>query len=98
MKRCGKSTRLPPIWPGFDSVLDAIALRRSQAKAPDAGGSVGQVVRALAFHRCGPGSFSASGVICGLSLLLLFSVVRGFSPCTPVFASHGKPTFDLICE
>ena len=50
----------------------------------------------LAFHQCGPGSISALGVICGLSLLVLYSVMRGFSPGTPVFPSHQKPTFDLI--
>ena len=31
----------------------------------------GAVVRALASHRCGPGSIPGSGVICGLSLLVL---------------------------
>ena len=46
---------------------------------------VGLVVRALAFHQCGPGSISAPGVICGLSLLVLYSVMRGFSTGTPVF-------------
>ena len=60
------------------------------------GGSIGQVVRALAFHQCGPGSISALGVISGLSLLVLYSVMRGFSPGTQVFPSHQKPTFDLI--
>ena len=30
-------------------------------------GRVGLVVRALAFHQCGPSSISAPGVICGLS-------------------------------
>ena len=38
---------------------------------------------------------SRLGVICGLSLLVLFSSPRGFSPGTPVFPSHQKPTFDL---
>ena len=42
------------------------------------GGRVGLVVRALAFHLCGPGSISALGVICGLSLLVLYSAMRGF--------------------
>ena len=60
------------------------------------GGRVGLVVRALAFHQCGPGSISALGVICGLSLLVLYSAMRGFPPGTPVFPSHQKPTFDLI--
>ena len=54
----------------------------------------GSVVRALAFHQCGPGSIPGLGVICGLSLLLvLFSAPRGFSPGTPVFPSPQKPTF-----
>ena len=59
-------------------------------------GRVGLVVRALAFHQCGPSSISALGVICGLSLLVLYSAMRGFPPGTPVFPSHQKPTFDLI--
>ena len=57
---------------------------------------VGLVVRALAFHQCGPGSISALGVKCGLSVLVLYSAMRGFPPGTPVFPSHQKPTFDLI--
>ena len=67
-------------------------------KHDDAGGRVGLVVRALAFHQCGPGSISALGVKCGLSLLVLYSAMRGFSLGTPVFPSHQKPTFDLICR
>ena len=52
------------------------------------------MVRALAFHQCGPGSIPGLDVICGLSLLLvLFSAPRGFSPGTPVFPSPQKPTF-----
>ena len=39
------------------------------------GGRVGLVVIALASHQCGPGSISALGVISGLSLLVLYSVV-----------------------
>ena len=38
----------------------------------------GVVVRALASHQCGPGSIPRSGVICGLSLLVLYSASRGF--------------------
>ena len=54
----------------------------------------GAVVRALAFHQCGPGSIPGLDVICGLSLLLvLFSAPRGFSLGTPVFPSPQKPTF-----
>ena len=60
------------------------------------GSRVGAVVRALAFHQCVPGSIPGPGVICGLSLLILYSAPRGFSPGTPVFPSPQKPTFDLI--
>ena len=60
------------------------------------GSRVGVVVRALAFHQCVPGSIRGPGVICGLSLLVLYSAPRGFSPGTPVFPSPQKPTFDLI--
>ena len=35
--------------------------------------------------------------MCVLSLLVLFSVPRGFSPGTPVFPPPQKQTFDLIC-
>ena len=59
-------------------------------------GRVDLVVRALALHQCGPGSISALGVKCGLNLLVLYSVMGGFFPGTPVFPSHQKPTFDLI--
>ena len=38
----------------------------------------GAVVRALASHRCGSGSILRLGVICGLSLLVLFSALKGF--------------------
>ena len=62
-----------------------------------AGSRDGAVVRALASHQCGAGSIPRLDVICGLSLLVLFSAPRGFSPGTPVFPSPQKPTFDLIC-
>ena len=38
----------------------------------------GAVVRALVSHQCGPGSIPRLGVICGLSLLVLYSAPRGF--------------------
>ena len=53
-------------------------------------------VRALASHQCGPGSIPGLSVICGLSLLVLYSAPRGFSLGTPVFPSPQKPKFDLI--
>ena len=59
-------------------------------------GRVSLVVRALAFYQCGPGSITALGVICRLSLLVLYSAQRGFSPGTPVFPSHQKPTFKQL--
>ena len=58
--------------------------------------SGGVVVRALASHQCGPGSIPRLGVICGLSLWVLYSAQRVFSPLTPVFPSPQKPKFDLI--
>ena len=58
--------------------------------------SGGVVVRALASHQCGPGSISRRGVICGLSLLVLFFALRGFPPGTLVFPSPQKPAFDSI--
>ena len=56
----------------------------------------GVVVRALASHQCGTGSIPRIGVICGLSLLVLFSALRGFPPRTPVFPSPLKPALILI--
>ena len=58
------------------------------------------MVRALAFHQCGPGSIPELGVICGLSLLLVLVLApRGFSPGTPVFLcsknNMSKFQFDL---
>ena len=47
-------------------------------------------VRAFASHQCGPGSIPGLGVISGLSLLVLYSAPRGFSPGTPVFPSPLK--------
>ena len=43
-----------------------------------------------------PGSIPGPGVICGLSLLVLYSAPSGFSPGTPVLPSPQKPTFNLI--
>ena len=56
--------------------------------------------RALPFHQLegGPGSILGLDAICGLSLLVLYSTPRGFSPGTPVFSSPQKPTFDLTCS
>ena len=54
------------------------------------------MVRALASHQCALGSISRLGVICGLSLLVLLSALRGFSPGTPVSLSPQNPAFDKI--
>ena len=58
----------------------------------------GMVVRAIASHQCGLGSISRLGVTCGLSLLVLFSALRGFSLGTPVFPSPQKTciSFNMI--
>jgi len=59
-------------------------------------GMVGLMVRPLAFHQSGRHSISALSVKDGLSLLVPYSALRGFSPGTLVFPSHQKPTFDLL--
>ena len=62
------------------------------------GSRVGAVVRALAFHRCVPGSIPP-GVICGLSLLVLYSAPRGFSPelrFSPLLKNQHLIWFDLL--
>ena len=52
------------------------------------------VVRALASHKCGLGSISGLGVVCGLSLfLVLVLALRDFCLGTPVFPSPQKPSF-----
>ena len=66
----------------------------SKPKKVCRGATDGAVVRAPAFHQCGPGSNSGVDAICGLSLLLvLFFATKGFSPGTPVFPSPQKITF-----
>ena len=47
------------------------------------------VMTALASHQCDPRPIPRLGVTCGLNLLALFSISRGFSPvtCTSVFSS-----------
>ena len=53
----------------------------------------GAMLRALASHQCGLGSNPGVDAICGLSLLLVLSLApRDFSPGTPVFPAHQKPT------
>ena len=59
----------------------------------------GRVGLALAFHQYGPGSISALGAICGLSLLFLYSAMRGFSPDSPVsplIKNQHLISFDLL--
>ena len=50
---------------------------RSHVKARSES-SGGAVVRALASHQCGSGSIFKPEVLCGLSLFVLFSALRGF--------------------
>ena len=54
------------------------SLASSQSLSASLGCRDGAVVRALVSHQCGPGSLPRSGVKCGLSLLLLYSALRGF--------------------
>ena len=49
----------------------------------------GAVVRALASHQYGLGSIPRLGVICGLSLLVLYSAPRGFSPVLSSLGVQG---------
>ena len=84
-------------YPRFFSVKQLQVLGAFLPPSPPPSGSwVGVVVIALAFHQCVPGSIPGPCVICGLSLLVLYSAPRGFSLGTPVFPSPQKPTFDLI--
>ena len=47
-------------------------------------------------HQCGLGLIPRFGPRCGLTLLVLCSAPRGFSPGTPVFLCSRKPTLILI--
>ena len=59
----------------------------------------GSVVRALAFHQCGPGSIPGLGVICGLSLLLvLFSVLLSVFPRVLRFSPLPLPRCHMWVE
>ena len=63
------------------------------------GGTVGLVVKALAFHHCGLGLISTLGVICGLSLLVLYSALRGFFwvlQFSPLIKNQHLIWFDLL--
>ena len=51
----------------------------------------GAVMIALAYHQCGPGSIPGPGVICGLSLWLVLSLLRGFFSGFSSFPPSSKP-------
>ena len=55
--------------------------------AKSMGSMVGTVVRALAYHQCGPSSILRLSVIRRLGLLVLYSAPRVFSAGTQVFPS-----------
>ena len=57
----------------------------------------GAEVRALDSHQYDPGSIPRLGVICGLSLLVLYSAPRGFLRVLRFLSLLKKPAFDLIC-
>ena len=71
-------------WHSASLNLGSAESRHSRAHGrPGAGGGGrdGAVVRALAFHQCGPGSIPGPGVICGLSLLFVLVLAsRVFLP------------------
>ena len=78
--------------------VDEGLLKRTSTLPNDVawGGRARAVVRALAYHQCGPGSIPRSGLICVLSLLVLCSAPRGFLRVLRL-PSPQKPAFDLIC-
>ena len=55
------------------------------------GSRAGAVVRALASHRCGPGSIQSSDHTWAKFVVGSFFAPRGFPPGTPVFPSSQKP-------
>ena len=60
------------------------------------------IFEALASHQCGLGSIPSRGVLCGLSLLVLYSAPRSFSKGTPIIPFPKKPNnakfeFDPEC-
>ena len=85
---------LHPLHP---TIVGAVAGAAVNAQWGAVGSSVSAVVRAVAFHQCVPGSIPGPDIVCGLTLLILYSAPRGFSLGSPVFPSRQKPTFDLIC-
>ena len=69
------------------------------------GSRVGAVVRALASHQCVPGSIPGPGVICGLSLLLVLTLLRGifsgfsgFPPSTKINFSKFQFNLETVDE
>ena len=60
------------------SKMESSGRLRSRHKTKDKECRDGAVLRALASHQCGLGSICRSGIICGLSLLVLYSAPRGF--------------------
>ena len=55
------------------------------------GSRAGAMVRALASHRCGPGSIQSSDHMWAKFVFGSLSAPRSFSPGTPVFPSPQKP-------
>ena len=80
--RSGESARLPPVWPGFDSRTRChmwVEFVVGSLLAPR-GFSPGTPVflppPPRLPHQCGPASIPRPGVICGLSLLLVLSLLQ----------------------
>ena len=62
------------LYPGYTHT----SKNTNKPQGADQGCRDAAVVRALAFHQCGPGSIPRLGIICGLSLLVLYSAPRVF--------------------
>ena len=79
----------------LENLAPVFQLMRCRTKTNHSLSSGGVVVRTLTSHQCGPDSIHRVGVLCGLSLLVLYSVPRGFSLGTLVLPSPQKPTLNF---
>ena len=81
-------------WAFWLVLLKVVLLK---VKTHKNGNRFGAVVRALAFHQCVPGSIPGLGAISGLSLLVLYSAPKSFSPIYsgfPLFKNQNLIWFE----
>ena len=82
-------------WHSASLNLGSAESRHSHAHGRP-GARDGAVVRALAFHQCGPGSIPGPGVICGLSLLLVLALAaRAFLRVLKFSSLHKNQHFQI---